>query len=69
MDQWRRMISLGWWVGLDLWVVDLWVCCAALKPKTGGGSGCEGSVWGGGLVWICGLWICGLWIYGCVVLQ
>ena len=56
------MIGLGWWVGFDLWVVDLWVCCAAVKPKTGGG-GCEGSVWGGGLVWIYGLWIC-----GCVVL-
>ena len=56
------MIGLGWWVGFDLWVVDLWVCCAAVKPKTGCG-GCEGSVWGGGLVWICGLWIC-----GCVVL-
>ena len=56
---WLRRIGLGWWVGLDSWVVDLWVCCAAVKPKTGGGGGCEGSVWGGGLVWI----------YGCVVLQ
>ena len=66
---WLQRIGLGWWVGLDLWVmdlwvVDLWVCCAAMKPHTcGGGGGCEGSVWGGGLVWICGLWIC-----GCVVL-
>ena len=49
--------------GLDSWVVDLWVCCVAVKPKTSGGGGSEGSVWGGGLVWICGLWI-----YGCVVL-
>ena len=56
---WLRRIGLGWWVGLDLWV-----CCAAVKPKTGGGGGYEGSVWGGGLVWIRGLWI-----YGCVVLQ
>ena len=63
MDQWRQRIDLGWWIGLDLWVMDLWVSCATVKPKTGGGGGCEGSVWGGGLVWICGLWFC-----GCVVL-
>ena len=45
MDQWRRRIGLGWWVGLDLWVMDLWVCCIAVKPQTGGGGGgCEGSV-------------------------
>ena len=24
--------------------MDLWVCCVALKPQTGGGSGCKGSV-------------------------
>ena len=63
MDQWRQRIDLGWWIGLDSWVMDLWVSCATVKPKTGGGGGCEGSVWGGGLVWICGLWFC-----GCVVL-
>ena len=44
MDQWRRRIDLGWWVGLDLWVMDLWVCCVAMKPQTGGGGGCEGLV-------------------------
>ena len=44
--------------------MDLWVCCAAMKPKIGGGGGCEGLVWGGGSIWIRGLWI-----YGCVVLQ
>ena len=44
--------------------MDLWVCCASMKPKTDGGGGCEGSVWGGGLVWIPGLCI-----FGCVVLQ
>ena len=60
---WLRRIGLGWWVDLDSWVVDLWVCCVAVKPKIGGGGGCKGSVWDGGLVWICGLWIC-----GCVVL-
>ena len=24
--------------------MDLWVCCVAVKPQTGGGGGCEGSV-------------------------
>ena len=27
MDQWRRRISLGWWVSLDSWVMNLWLCC------------------------------------------
>ena len=36
---WLRRIGLGWWVGLDLWV-----CFVAVKPQTGGGGGCEGSV-------------------------
>ena len=41
---WLRRIGLGWRVGLDLWVVNIWVCYTAVKPKTGGGGGCEGSV-------------------------
>ena len=36
---WLRRIGLGWWVGLDLWV-----CCVVVKPQTGGGGGCKGSV-------------------------
>ena len=24
--------------------MDLWVCCVAVKPQTGGGGGCEESV-------------------------
>ena len=46
---------MGWWVSLDLWVMDLRVCCAAVKPQTGGGGGYEGSVWGGGSL---DLWVC-----------
>jgi len=47
---------LGWWVGLDSWVMDLWVCCVAVKPQTSsGGGGYEGSVWGGGGL---DLWVC-----------
>ena len=41
---WLRRIGLGWWVGLDLWVMDLWVCCVVVKPQTGSGGGCEGLV-------------------------
>ena len=41
---WLRRIGLGCWVGLDLWVMDLWVCCVAMKPQTCGGGGYEGSV-------------------------
>ena len=29
---------------MGLWVVNIWVCYTAVKPKTGGGGGCEGSV-------------------------
>ena len=35
--------------------MDLWVCCAAMKPQTGGGGGYEGLVWGGGNL---DLWVC-----------
>ena len=47
--RWLQRIGLGWWVGLDLWVMDLWVCCVAVKPQTSGGwlrriNGCAGYV-------------------------
>ena len=45
MDQWRQRIDLGWWIGLDSWVMDLWVYGVVVKPQTGGGGGgCEGLV-------------------------
>ena len=60
MDQWRRRIDLGWWVGLDSWVVDLWLCCVAVKPdwwwwwlrRMGLGW------WVGLDLWIMDLWVC-----------
>ena len=47
------------WFGVVGWFgfvgYGLWVCCAAVKPQTGGGGGCEGLVWGGGGL---DLWVC-----------
>ena len=36
-----RFGVVGWF---GFVVMDLWVCCVAMKSQTGGGGGCEGSV-------------------------
>ena len=63
MDLWRRRIDLGWWVSLDSWVMNLWLCCVVVKPQIGGGGGCE--LWIGGLLCCCEAQIGG----GCIVVK